>query len=328
MERIPLSPTETSRGSSRYRFERQYIFDAPHSAPDTDFDDTAYRAEPHRSSNRILTYPLPTTSLRSIPCFQGTQAARHLETAPTVAHLVDEPAVELDDHRDVFFIEERGRLCRLSSESIRPCPSFISELTLLPCLLQLELDTRSFPAGYNITSSAFLAPEESPLSTSTDSGPASSTTADLRLSLAPNKTTSASLRLPIKATVTLLPLPPTHSSSPPRRKHLLTVTLPTAQYLLPPIADPLQPTPKYAQKKPAWLESLEKRGVVLEIKVVRLAGEAYEDEDGEGIGEMVVAHEGAMVEVEKRTRTSSGGPGLGAKAGDAVEGCAWPRVSR
>lgn len=133
--------------------------------------------------------------------------------------------------------------------------------------------------------------------------------------------------LPIKVAVLPLPAPPIHaaslSSAPPRKKHLVRLTLPTAQFQTP-VQDPLHEEPQRAPKRPAWLDVVEGKGAVVHFAIDPLAGEAYDEPDM-----MIVTVEGAMVEVGKRERSSSMASLIGkADALDEEWSGAWPRLTR
>ncbi|KAF8972730.1 hypothetical protein BDZ97DRAFT_1782409 [Flammula alnicola] len=96
------------------------------------------------------------------------------------------------------------------------------------------------------------------------------------------------LDLPFIYTVHTMPSSPLHSSglsaeSPSR--HLLRLTLPTAQYRVSSVKDPLTGEMRGAPPKPAWLEEMEKEGggVVVEIVVRPLgAGEGEKETKDKG----------------------------------------------
>lgn len=63
----------------------------------------------------------------------------------------------------------------------------------------------------------------------------------------------------------------------------------------------------------------------MQLKIAKLAGEAYDD----GLGDIIVAHEGIMLEVDKRERSNSAGSLLTVRPGDESEGgFLWPRLYR
>lgn len=206
------------------------------------------------------------------------------------------------------------------------------------------VDTTAFPAGYNVTSSASLATTVSSLvplpATPTSKQPGSPTTPTSAaaastgarpsppLPLRPSTAKEDRLDLPLKITVLPLPAPPIHAASltsaPPRKKHLVRITLPTAQFQTP-VQDPLHKEPQHAPKRPAWLEAVEHKGAIVHFAIDALAGEAYDEPDM-----MIVTVEGAMVEIGKKRERSSSMASLIGKA-DALDdewSGAWPKLRR
>ncbi|KAF9068432.1 hypothetical protein BDP27DRAFT_1448460 [Rhodocollybia butyracea] len=88
--------------------------------------------------------------------------------------------------------------------------------------------------------------------------------------------TSSEFVLPFSYALNTMPLSPLHSSgmgntthgsdSEPTR-HLLRLTLPTAQYHISTVKDPLTGETQHAPSKPAWLIEMEEGGVVVRVEV-------------------------------------------------------------
>lgn len=209
-------------------------------------------------------------------------------------------------------------------------------------IAEYVVDTTAFPAGYNITSTASVAttvasptPASSSVLLDSPTTPTAAAPSQPRpaprqaLPLQPSTAREHRLSLPFKVVVLPLPPPPIHaaslSSSPPRRKHLVRIILPTAQYQAP-IQDPLlHEEPKPAPKKPVWLETVEEKGAIVVFAIEPLAGEAYDEPEM-----MIVTVEGTAVEINGRARSSSTvslkiGDGVGEEEG-GVSG--WPRLRR
>jgi hypothetical protein len=120
---------------------------------------------------------------------------------------------------------------------------------------EVIIDTKLYPEGYNIElQSRNLSTE--PYPTLTPDSPEENTD------------------ISVTSTIYTLPSTPLHSinaSSPDNRpfeRHLLRLTIPTAQYYAPTIEDPLTGEMRNAPEKPGWLVQLEENGGYVEIGIV------------------------------------------------------------
>ncbi|KAF8336174.1 hypothetical protein F5887DRAFT_1161379 [Amanita rubescens] len=153
---------------------------------------------------------------------------------------------------------------------------------------ELVIDTKMYPDGYDILMCSRKRSEEKIMTTfvkttATKAKGAMETMSLLDVANASvnSTTTSAEGRptvdepedraLPLEYTVHTMPLSPMHSSglaaeSPMR--HLVRVTLPTAQYQIQTVEDPLTGETRSAPPKPSWLTEMEEGGsAVVEIEV-------------------------------------------------------------
>jgi hypothetical protein len=76
--------------------------------------------------------------------------------------------------------------------------------------------------------------------------------------------------LPLVTTIHTMPSSPLHSSgltAEAPTRHLVKLTLPTAQYQISTVRDPLTDEVRGAPPKPPWLLSLEEGGAVVEVEV-------------------------------------------------------------
>ncbi|KII86031.1 hypothetical protein PLICRDRAFT_144823 [Plicaturopsis crispa FD-325 SS-3] len=121
---------------------------------------------------------------------------------------------------------------------------------------ELVVDTKLYPAGYQVQASSRIRDSL------------------LRVPLAkPSKGETASPPsrvLPLAYAVHTMPSSPLHSSGlnadrPPR--HLLRITLPTAQYQISTVQDPLTGETRSAPPKPQWLVDLEEKGAIVDIDI-------------------------------------------------------------
>jgi hypothetical protein len=81
---------------------------------------------------------------------------------------------------------------------------------------------------------------------------------------------STSVDLPISSSVYTIPASPLHSSGlnadrPPR--HLVRLTLPTAQYQVSTVKDPLTGETRSAPPKPQWFNDLHEKGFVVRVEI-------------------------------------------------------------
>ncbi|KAG9019031.1 hypothetical protein FRB90_007203, partial [Tulasnella sp. 427] len=79
-----------------------------------------------------------------------------------------------------------------------------------------------------------------------------------------------STSIPFSATIYTTPASPLLSmvNDKPAPRHLLCVTLPTAQYYAPAILDPLTGENRLPPPKPSWVSDLASRGAVMELRIV------------------------------------------------------------
>ncbi|KAJ8587113.1 hypothetical protein M405DRAFT_853064 [Rhizopogon salebrosus TDB-379] len=85
-----------------------------------------------------------------------------------------------------------------------------------------------------------------------------------------SSSTSTSVDLPISSSVYTIPASPLHSSGlnadrPPR--HLVRLTLPTAQYQVSTVKDPLTGETRSAPPKPQWFNDLHEKGFVVRVEI-------------------------------------------------------------
>jgi hypothetical protein len=123
------------------------------------------------------------------------------------------------------------------------------------------------------------------------------------------------LELPFICTVHTMPSSPLHSSglsAEAPSRHLLRLSLPTAQYRVSSVRDPLTGEMRGAKPKPAWLEEMEREGGGLVVEVgVRALGVGEKDASVKAKGGRVwvnVAGKGREVGVvgEKESLTNLG----------------------
>ena len=168
-------------------------------------------------------------------------------------------------------------------------------------LAELVIDTRTFDEGYEVVLSSRVDDARSgggkPLSLS-------------RFDEKQEGSSSARPEsyLPIAYTVNLLPPSPLYASGSPSEaptRHLLRLTLPTAQYATPSIDDPLTGETRSAPPKPGWLRDLEDQEKIVSarIEVRPLPVERRKK------GKKVVCVDGMIVNVgpsEREGRSSEG----------------------
>lgn len=180
---------------------------------------------------------------------------------------------------------------------------------------EVVIDTKLYPEGYdvNITSTVregskciSLVPSSSAGSTGADPSPA--------------PTTNAST-LPISTSIYTVPASPLHSSGlntdrPPR--HLLRLTIPTAQYQISTVQDPLTGETRGALPKPQWYMDLQEKGFGVQIDILPLgSASASASENGKKAenkdcakkgGDVITRVDGVVVVVasEKESLTALG----------------------
>lgn len=195
---------------------------------------------------------------------------------------------------------------------------------------ELIVDSKLYPSGYDVrvrsrvqrgTKSQLVLPVSSSASTSSSSS--ASIPASVSASGSDRETTPTTgegegdgeVVLPVTCAAYTLPPSPLHSAGlnadrPPR--HLLRFTLPTAQYQMTTIVDPLTGETRSAPPKLQWLLDLEDGRAIIDIRVRPAAGGAGAAAGAAGDGaaqkKVTVAVNGAAVAVmsEKESLTALG----------------------
>lgn len=162
---------------------------------------------------------------------------------------------------------------------------------------EIVVDSKLYPEGYEVLITS--RPRENAkfisLDTSSPSHQGDLPTSD-----------STSSNLPISSTIYTIPASPLHSSGlnadrPPR--HLVRLTLPTAQYQVSTVKDPLTGETRSAPPKPQWFNDLHERGFVVSVEIKPVVSSALGTKSG-----MVVKVGGANVGIasEKESLTALG----------------------
>ncbi|KAF8273143.1 hypothetical protein EI94DRAFT_1769431 [Lactarius quietus] len=129
---------------------------------------------------------------------------------------------------------------------------------------EVVVDSKLYPEGYHVRLRSRLHDPNKPISLL----PANATAEDS--ATAPTAMTSEPPFLPLVHTVYTLPSSPLHSSglaedqSP---RHLLRLTLPTAQTQISTLLDPLTGETRAPPPKPQWLLDLSEKGAVIEVEI-------------------------------------------------------------
>ncbi|KAN0126058.1 hypothetical protein V8E53_015145 [Lactarius tabidus] len=169
---------------------------------------------------------------------------------------------------------------------------------------EVVVDSKLYPEGYHVRLCSRLHDPSKPISLLSAATEDSAT--------APAAMTSEPPFLPLVYTVYTLPSSPLHSSGlaedhPPR--HLLRLTLPTAQTQISTLLDPLTGETRAPPPKPQWLLDLSEKGAVIEVEIrpatQLVAAGSGKKPRGE---ETTVTIDGAVVKVEgeKESLTSLG----------------------
>ena len=121
---------------------------------------------------------------------------------------------------------------------------------------ELIVDSKLYPSGYDVRITSRIDKSKSRISLTSPLG-------------------AGSTSLPFACAAYTLPPSPLHSAGlntdrPPR--HLLRLTLPTAQYYVSTIQDPLTGETRSAPPKPQWLSDMEEGRVILDIEIKPAAG--------------------------------------------------------
>ncbi|KAF8836940.1 hypothetical protein BDN67DRAFT_998273 [Paxillus ammoniavirescens] len=173
-----------------------------------------------------------------------------------------------------------------SSEGIKPSSSSAftvkGELKHSTDLIVAEMvvDTKLYSEGYDvkITSRVREGTKLIPLpstTTSLDQGPGNIVPPLGPGSMPTTTSNSEPHALPISSSVYTVPASPLHSAGlnadrPPR--HLLRLTLPTAQYQVSTVQDPLTGETRGAPPRPQWFLDLQERGFVVQVEIRPLCG--------------------------------------------------------
>ena len=167
-----------------------------------------------------------------------------------------------------------GSMRSSSSERIKPSSSAFTvkgELKHSTDLIVAEVvvDTKLYPEGYDVAITSTVREGTKPISLSPSSNTGS---AGADPSSVP--TTNAST-LPISTSIYTVPASPLHSSGlntdrPPR--HLLRLMLPTAQYQISTVQDPLTGETRGALPKPQWYLDLQEKGFIVQVDIRPFVG--------------------------------------------------------
>ncbi|KAM6497337.1 hypothetical protein JOM56_007810 [Amanita muscaria] len=138
---------------------------------------------------------------------------------------------------------------------------------------ELVIDSKMYPDGYDITIWSRRRPEEGKSIPLKDTTTRTSTLLDAVSNATTQTPTNRpqEQQIPLRCTVHTMPSSPMHSSglaAEPPVRHLVKLSLPTAQYELQTVEDPLTGERRSPPEKPSWLLELEEGGsVVVEIEV-------------------------------------------------------------
>ncbi|KAG8221133.1 hypothetical protein J3R82DRAFT_2667 [Butyriboletus roseoflavus] len=173
---------------------------------------------------------------------------------------------------------------------------------------EVVVDTKLYPEGYNVTITSTVREGTKCISLAPSSN-AGTAGADPW----PVPTTNAST-LPISTSIYTVPASPLHSSGlnadrPPR--HLLRLMLPTAQYQISTVQDPLTGETRGALPKPQWYIDLQEKGFSVQVDIRPLSsasGDGQKVGNGKNGDNVVARVEGVVVGVasEKESLTALG----------------------
>ncbi|KAF8141378.1 hypothetical protein EV363DRAFT_1391846 [Boletus edulis] len=196
-----------------------------------------------------------------------------------------------------------------SSERVKPSSSAFTvkgEIKHSTDLIisEVVVDTKLYPEGYDVAITSTVQEGTKHISLAPSSNAGSSSTTDASA-------------LPISTSVYTVPASPLHSSGlnadrPPR--HLLRLMLPTAQYQISTVQDPLTGETRGALPKPQWYLDLQEKGFIVHVDIRPLGGAAENGKiavNGTGAknyGDVTVKVEGVIVGVanEKKSLTALG----------------------
>ncbi|KAG6335999.1 hypothetical protein ID866_3094 [Astraeus odoratus] len=133
---------------------------------------------------------------------------------------------------------------------------------------EIVVDSKLYPEGYSVQVTSTIRQGSKFISLAADTA---MTTADRNKEMSGVVDSTPTARaLPIVPNLYTVPASPLHSSGlnsdrPPR--HLLRLTLPTAQYEISTVQDPLTGETRGAPPKPQWLLDLQSKGFVVEVAI-------------------------------------------------------------
>lgn len=201
-----------------------------------------------------------------------------------------------------------------SNERIKPSPSAFTvkgELKHSTDLIIAEVvvDMKLYPEGYDVVIRSTVREGTVPISLAPSS---SASSAGVDPSSISTMNTST---LPISTSIYTVPASPLHSSGlnadrPPR--HLLRLMLPTAQYQISTVQDPLTGETRGALPKPQWYLDLQDKGFIVQVNIQPLDGIGKTPVNGNGTkkngGDVTARVEGVVVTVasEKESLTALG----------------------
>ena len=165
---------------------------------------------------------------------------------------------------------------------------------------EVVVDAKLYPQGYDVAISSTVREGTQPISLAPSS----------------NAPTTNASTLPISTSIYTVPASPLHSSGlnadrPPR--HLLRLMLPTAQYQISTVQDPLTGETRGALPKPQWYLDLQEKGFIVQVYIRPLGGaNGKTTVNGSGVkknsGDVTARVEGVVVAVasEKESLTALG----------------------
>ncbi|KAJ7065294.1 hypothetical protein C8F01DRAFT_1125065 [Mycena amicta] len=246
----------------------------PTSASDSTLSPHSVSGLPSSSSSSVLQLP-PRERAASTSGRQRTEstssAIRHVESTTR-------QRTESATSASAVVRELRGRTSSaftIKGEVRTPTDLLVAELVV---------DSKLYPEGYALTLQSWLR-------TDVAVGP--------KMQYMPLCTNGEGKALPLATTVHTMPSSPMHSSGLTADKptrHLVRLTLPTAQYQISTVRDPLTDELRSAPPKPPWLLALEEGGAVVEVEV----------QPGEMSGAVLVDGKEVTVVNEKEALTTLG----------------------
>ncbi|KAK7031491.1 hypothetical protein R3P38DRAFT_2701217 [Favolaschia claudopus] len=243
--RLPLSPSDTLEG-------------LPNSTSDSALSSTStVTGLPSIPSSTSLQLPMPLTRERAGSASSVTSSPRSQSTAssPSSRPRTESMKGPFRERTLSTTSELRGRTSSaftIKGEVRMPTDLLVAELVV---------DSKLYPEGYSVALRSQLRADVAvgakrqyiPLSTTGSGGERTQHDA-----------------LPLAITIHTMPSSPLHSSglrAEAPTRHLLKLTLPTAQYQISTVKDPLTDEMRGAPPKPPWLLSLDEGGAVVEIEV-------------------------------------------------------------